>query len=255
MFLVGYINRVDRTDQMYDGFLVHGRGARSEADPIQSPRVPTITVQSETDVIGMQGHRARCADDDTARLWEIAGAAHFDSWGLVVSGQDDGTLPIEQLAALGAAIASPLGGSSAEPINSGPQQHYVLQAALAHLERWATGGEPAPHASLLETTTEGDAVRLVVDELGLAKGGVRTPWVDVPTAVLSGLGAKGEGFTGLFGVTRPFSADQLASLYPGGVDDYVERFTASARAARDGGFLLDDDLDEILALARAAWPG
>jgi hypothetical protein len=96
------------------------RGARSEAaDPIQAPRVPTITVQSETDVIGMQGFRARCDDDATARLWEIAGAAHFDSWGLVVSGQDDGTLPIEQLAALGPAAESPLGGS-AEPINSAP---------------------------------------------------------------------------------------------------------------------------------------
>jgi hypothetical protein len=254
MFLVGYINRVDRLAQVYDAFLVHGRGARSEAaDPIQAPRVPTITVQSETDVIGMQGFRARCDDDATARLWEIAGAAHFDSWGLVVSGQDDGTLPVEQLAALGAATESPLGGS-AEPINSGPQQHYVLQAALAHLERWAAGGPPAPHAPLLSTTTDGDRVSLVADVHGIAEGGIRTPWVDVPTAVLSGLGAKGEGFTGLFGVTRAFDDQRLAELYPGGIDDYLERFTASARAARDDGFLLDDDLDEILALARIAWP-
>ena len=268
MFLVGYINRVDRHAQVYDAFLVHGRGARgagrprggdgaasdSGGDPIRAPRVPTITVQSETDVIGMQGFRARCRDDATARLWEIAGAAHFDSWGLMVSGQDDGTLPIEQLAELGAATHSLLGGS-AEPINSGPQQHYVLQAALAHLERWATGGAPAPHAPVLETMTDGDQVSLTVDEHGLAKGGIRTPWVDVPTAVLSGLGAKGEGFTRLLGVTRAFDAGRLAELYPGGLDEYLERFTASAASARANGFLLRDDVDEILALARVAWPG
>jgi hypothetical protein len=97
-------------------------------------------------------------------------------------------------------------------------------------------------------------VSLVADVHGIAEGGIRTPWVDVPTAVLSGLGAKGEGFTGLFGVTRAFDDQRLAELYPGGIDDYLERFTASARAARDDGFLLDDDLDEILALARIAWP-
>ena len=55
--------------------------------------MPTITVQSETDVIGMQGFRARCDDTATARFWEIAGAAHFDTWGLLVSQDDDGTLP------------------------------------------------------------------------------------------------------------------------------------------------------------------
>lgn len=267
MFLVGYINRVDRRAGVYDAFLVHGRGARGAGrprggdgatdgaggGPIRAPRVPTITVQSETDAVGMQGYRARCDDDATARLWEIAGAAHFDSWGLRVSGQHDGTLPIGQLAALAAAIASPLGGSE-EPINSGPQQHYVLQAALAHLERWATGGAPAPHAAVLETATDGDHVGLVVDDRGLARGGIRTPWVDVPTALLSGLGAKGEGFTGLFGVTRPFTTARLAELYPGGFDDYLGRFTAATESARAAGFLLDEDVDEILALARVSWP-
>jgi hypothetical protein len=270
MFLVGYINHVDPIAQVYDAFLVHGRGGRAAGlrrasdesqpraatgDPILAPRVPTITVQSETDVIGMQGFQARCDDSATARFWEIAGAAHFDTWGLLVSQEDDGTVPPERLAELGAANGSPMGMPVEEPINSGPQQHYVLQAALAHLERWAGGGEPAPRAPRLETTTDAEQTTLVLDDLGLARGGIRTPWVDVPVAQLSGLGAKGEGFSFLFGVTRPFDADRLGQLYPGGRDEYLERFAASAETARAAGFLLDDDIDEILGIARASWPG
>ncbi|HZU71917.1 MAG TPA: alpha/beta hydrolase domain-containing protein [Acidimicrobiales bacterium] len=267
MFLVSYINGVDRVARVYDGFLVHGRGSRgavrgtageevasNSGDPIDSPRVPTITVQSETDVIGMRGIRARCEDTSTARFWEIAGAAHFDTWGLLVSQEDDGTLTAGRLAELGAPTASPMGLPAEEPVNSGPQQHYVLQAALAHLERWAGGGEGAPHAPFLATATEGERTALVLDELGIARGGIRTPWVEVPTARLSGLGARGEGFAGLFGVTQPFSPEQLAELYPGGRDEYLERFTAAAEAARAAGYLLDDDIDEILALAHASWP-
>lgn len=267
MFLVGYINRVDRLAQVYDAFLVHGRGSRgagraraddpvssTAGDPIDSPRVPTITVQSETDVIGMQGFRARCDDTATARFWEIAGAAHFDTWGLLVSQDDDGTLPAERLAELAAPTTSPVGLPAEEPVNCGPQQHYVLEAALAHLERWGGGGKPAPHAPYLATATEGDHTVLVLDDLGIARGGIRTPWVEVPTATLSGLGAKGEGFTGLFGVTRPFEPHRIAELYPAGREQYLERFTVSAEEARAAGYLLDEDIDEILALARASWP-
>jgi hypothetical protein len=267
MFLVSHINSVDRVAHVYDAFLVHGRGSRGagrareddlassiSGDPIESPRVPTITVQSETDVIGMQGFRARCEDATTARFWEIAGAAHFDTWGLQVSQDDDGTLPAERLAELAAPTASPIGLPTEEPINCGPQQHYVLQAALAHLERWAAGGAPAPHAPYLATAAEGDRTVLVLDDLGIARGGIRTPWVDVPTAQLSGLGARGEGFTGLFGVTRPFEARRLAELYPAGREQYLERFTVAAEEARAAGYLLDEDIDEILALARASWP-
>src|SRR3546814_10058438 len=39
---------------------------------------------------------------------------------------------------------------------------------------------------------------------GNARGGVRSPWVDVPTAQLSGLGQDGPGLLRLFGSTQPF---------------------------------------------------
>jgi hypothetical protein len=212
-----------------------------------------ITVQSETDVIGMYGFGARCADSEKTRLWEIAGAAHFDSWGMIAAHEDDGSLSFERLARLGGPTDEPLGMKSEEPINSGPQQHYVLMAALAHLDRWAREGTPAPHAPLLATTGEGDTLALELDEHGNVRGGLRTPWMDVPTAVLSGRGATGAGFTMLFGVTRPFDPATLSALYPGGIDEYLGMFEVAAESARTNGYLLAEDIPEIIGVARASW--
>ena len=123
VFLTTYINKVDALAEVYDAFLVHGRGSRGAslvgemgiqrrdadadltelastmarfrqeaADPIVDARVPVITVQSETDVVGMYGFGARCEDSPNTRLWEIAGAAHFDTWGMIAAHDDDGTL-------------------------------------------------------------------------------------------------------------------------------------------------------------------
>jgi hypothetical protein len=272
MFLVTYVNAVDRLAQVVDGFLVHGRGksgpaldgtlrlrgtevaAQAAPEPIHDARVPVITVQSETDLMLLGGLGARCDDSANTRLWEIAGAAHFDTYGLMVSSEDDGTMSIARMAELIAPTDKPMGMPTTEPINSGPQQHYVVEAAFAALERWVTEGVPAPHAPLLETEGELPHATFVVDEHGNARGGVRTPWVDAPTAVLSGEVADGEGFTFLFGVTRSFDAAKLAALYPGGVEDYLAKFCAAAEQARAAGFLLDADMAEITDLARASWP-
>jgi hypothetical protein len=108
---------------------------------------------------------------------------------------------------------------------------------------------------LLATTGTRDTLALERDEHGIARGGLRTPWVDVPTAVLSGIGATGGGFTFLFGVTRPFDATTLAALYPGGVDEYVATFEPAAESARGAGYLLAEDIPEIIGVARASWPG
>ena len=105
-------------------------------------RVPVLTLQSETDVFGLGSIAARQPDSDRFRLWEIAGAAHADTYLLVASGADDGTLQPAALAKLLAPTDTVFGMKMDSPINAGPQQHYVLQAALAHLDRWAGGAPP-----------------------------------------------------------------------------------------------------------------
>jgi Alpha/beta hydrolase domain len=280
MYLVTYVNRVDADARVFDGFLIHGRGgsgAPLDGSPaIRAPiketaaavssgrgaasllagsdrirddvRVPVITVQSETDVVGLGSVGARQDDAPRFRLWEIAGAAHADMYLLVASGLDDGTLPPAELARLLAPTDSVFGMKMGAPMNAGPQQHYVLQAALAHLERWAAGGSPPPTAPRLELA-DGGASPFALDASGLVRGGLRTPWVDAPTAVLSGLGQSGAEFAFLFGTTRPLGPGARARLYPGGRPDFLARFAKASDEAVAAGFLLEADREEIRAVA------
>ena len=143
-------------------------------------------------------------------------------------------------------------GTTAVPVNSGLQHHYVECAAFEQLDAWVAGRAKPPSAPRLDV---GDGRDLCRDSLGIATGGIRTPWTDVPVAVLSGTGQRGEMFAFLFGTTTGLSDADLARLYPGGLADYLARFESSLDAAIDAGFLLADDRAEILAVAAASWPG
>jgi hypothetical protein len=214
--------------------------------------VPVLTVQSETDVLGLGSVSARQPDADRFRLWEVAGAAHADTYMLMASPLDDGRLPPAELARLLAPTDAVFGMQVTAPINAGPQQHYVLQAAIAHLDRWAAGGAAPPEAPRLELGGEGSP--LALDACGLARGGVRSPWVDAPTAVLSGFGQGGTEFAFLFGTTRAFDAATRARIYPGGRSEFLARFATATDDALARGFLLEADAAEIRALAEhTAW--
>ena len=140
------------------------------------------------------------------------------------------------------------------PINSGPQSHYVSHAALSHLDRWVHDGIAPPKVPILEVAESGDL--FVVDEDGIAHGGVRTPWVDVPVATLSGVGQTSDAMMAfLFGTTTPFTIERLAELYPGGLDSYVGEFSKSLDSAIGAGFIVEADAPEARALAAAAFPG
>jgi hypothetical protein len=277
-YLVTYINAIDPHTQLFDAFFVHGRpGVGVSIDGVFVPsvlgrkieetrraisakgerirhdaRVPVLVLQSETDVILLGSGRAEQPDSEHIRVWEIAGAAHADTYTVGAGRHDDGTLTPERMAELLRPTTNLLIGNAETPINAGPQQHYVSQAALAHLRRWATGGEPPPSASRLALDDGATGFRL--DEHGLAVGGVRTPWVEVPTAVMSGLGQSGEFFAILFGRTEPFGEEALAALYPGGKQDYLKRFESSLDATIAAGFILEQDREEILAVAAHSYP-
>jgi Alpha/beta hydrolase domain len=273
-FLVSYVNAVDPIERCFDGFLIHGRpGAAAELDGgyLRAPRdgdianvsavtgvghriredvrVPVLTFQSETDVVTLGGGRARQPDFERFRLWELAGAAHFDTYGLVASQIDQEGVAIEALAMHMAPTDKPMGLPAKLPVNSGPQQHYVLNAALTHLDRWVREGTPPPEAPRLEAS-DATATELRRDELGIVRGGIRTPWVEAPSAVLSGDSPGGDGFTFLFGRTVALDEATLGRLYPGGPEEHRRRFEAATVDAVAAGFLLETDVREIHALAR-----
>ena len=83
---------------------------------------------------------------------------------------------------------------------------------------------------------------------------MRTPWVDVPIARTSGLAPDESPMSFLFGSGEMFDDDTLCRLYPGGVADYLERFTAALDSAIQAGFIVAADRSEILELAAAASP-
>ena len=274
LFLTTYVNVVDPQAKVYDGFLVHSRfgpaaplGGASIFEVLGEPepapfsrelRVPVMTVIAETDLLGGVGagvgyHLARQPDGDRLRAWEIAGTAHADNYTIQVGFIDSGSAPLADLAAAYAPTTTLMGQELSHRINFGPQHHYVLQSALAHLVAWTRTGTPPPKAPPLDLT-DAEPPALSLDAHGIATGGVRTPWVDVPIARTSGFGSTEPMMAMLFGSGEVFDADTLGRLYPGGAAEYLERFTESLDATIAAGFLLAADRQEIVDLAAAAYP-
>jgi Alpha/beta hydrolase domain len=276
VFLTTYVNAVDPLAKVYDGFLIHSRfGPSSRLDgasmmgasaSLPQPtrlrtdlRVPVLTVITETDLIGggLPGfYGARQPDYGHLRVWEVPGTAHADMYTFLVGFMDSGSTPLDKLAAAWQPTDKILGMQLAKPINSGPQHHYVVQAALFNLDRWIKTGHPPSGAAPMKVTASADKPpALVLDANGETEGGVRTPWVDVPIARLSGIGNSGSPLAGLAGVTESFDAATLDRLYPGGKSEYLKKFDASLDSAIKAGFILPADRQEILDLAALAYHG
>lgn len=278
VFLTTYVDAIDPIARVYDGFFIHSRFGGAPAPEQASMRggpnargptgvklrpdlrVPVMTLITETDLIGtgLSGFwAARQPDTDKLRIWEIPGAAHVDNYMFFVGGFDDGSAPTAKIAGLWAPNDQLFGAKMAHPINAAPQHHYVAMAALSQLDRWVrTGRAPpkAPRMEIVPPAKAGEAPKLVLDDQGNAKGGIRTPWVDAPTQTLSGFGNTGGPFGFLVGTTTPFDAARLKALYPGGRDDYLKRFDAALARSVRAGFILPADQAEIHALAAAGYP-
>jgi hypothetical protein len=244
--LTSYANGVQPLTGQFDGFLIHSRGGG--AAPLGEPGagvdmvtavtgtptmirtdldVPVLVLQTETDVLGILNYLpARQPDTDLVRVWEIAGTAHADAY-------------------LVGPVADSFG--CARPVNNGPL-HLVAKAAIRHVDAWVRDGTAPPAAPPLETA--GTPATFAVDANGNVLGGVRTPHVDAPVDVLSGLPADATSVICLlFGTTTPLPAERLAELYASR-EDYLARFTAATDAAIAAGFILPEDRDAALAEAQ-----
>ncbi len=263
-YMTTYVNAIHPLYNAYDAYIIHSRGeyASALAQPpqvsIPAPEqvlirtdldVPVWTFQAETDVLRetLNSVTVRQEDTELLRFWEAAGTAHADRYTLGAGNDDPGDDPSY------AAITEERfvqGFIECDfPFNSGPM-HFIFKAGLRQLNQWLIDGTPMPSAPYLEVSD--DQSMFVLDDQGNVLGGVRTPYVDAPAAVLSGLGQTGGSFCGLFGTTRLFTAEEMAALY---VDEtgYVEAVTASANAAVDAGFLLPEDAELIIQWAPEQW--
>ncbi|MDT5256678.1 MAG: hypothetical protein QOD10_1758 [Mycobacterium sp.] len=275
VFLTTYINAVDPLARVYDGFLVHSRfgpaapldggslieglessgGSRVAVRFRPDLRVPLLTIITETDLFGrvpLGYYFARQPDNEWLRVWEIPGAAHADNYTIQVAAIDSGSAPLYDIVAAYAPTNTLMGQQLGHFINFAPQHHYVAQAALAALNNWVRTGESAPAAAPIKVR-EMDHPQPLLDATGLAEGGVRTPWVDVPIARTSGVSTEESIMSSLFGSGEPYDAATLRQLYPGGATEYLDRFTTALDTAIQSGFIVAADRTEILQLAAATF--
>jgi hypothetical protein len=270
--LLTYINAVHPLVDVFDGFLVHSRfgaGAALSQAPLpqvdaptpttlrEDVDVPVLVFQTETDAAALQ---ARQPDSDVYRLWEVAGTAHFDMYGLATGASDAGDVEgaTAWFDAMRAPSTNPVSVLTCSlPVNAGPQT-YVLRAALAALDEWVRTGTPPPSAPRLEATnTDPNSPEYAVDSHGIAKGGIRTPAVDAPVARITGLGQPAgepdqlQRFCRLFGVTVPFTTEELTALYTDH-DGFVDAWQDSLDQAVEDGYVLPEDAELLRDVAEQA---
>ena len=249
--LVTYIDAIHPVAHLYDGYFVHSRGAfgaaLSEAPQPDIPvpgaarirsdiDVPVLTFETETDLTFLGYFSARQDDGNNFRLWEVAGTAHADTYTTVAGAGDEGTSPdVVNLIITNEPVPGIIVCDSA--INSGPQ-HFVINAALAALNRWVRRGRPPKPVPRLEVSA-GPPAAIQKDAHGNALGGIRTPQVDVPIATFTGE-QEGRIICRLFGTTTAFDDAQLASLYPSH-PAFVSAYRRALRRSVHAGWILRPD--------------
>jgi Alpha/beta hydrolase domain len=256
-----YVNAIHPTVELFDGFLIHSRGG-SSAPLSQDPQVavptsgrasirtdfpePVLGFETEGDIFGLGSAAVPQPDADNYRLWEVAGNAHYDAYGVVKGPRDRGGDP-----GVAEVIETKSGDSAGiiqceKPINDGPG-HWVLKAAIAALDNWIRTGAPAPSAQPI--ARDAASTGLQRDQYGNAVGGVRTPYVDAPVATLTGGGQTGSSFCFLFGTTALFDEATFSTLYPTR-EAYIDAIDITTDSAVEKGFVLPEDGELIKAQAR-----
>jgi Alpha/beta hydrolase domain len=224
-YLNTYVNAIHPLDvardgrPIYDGYFITVAGGGfvglvpinscRTTPPASDPRhatanvgVPVIRAMSQSDYLA--GITARRPDSDAPadryRHYEIAGAGHASPFELYYSAKP------EDIVKAGRAVP-PMS------CNEGPRSRFPtgvsFNAILQNLDLWVRRGISPPRADPIQVV-DGQPV---LDEHGNVVGGVRSPYVDVPTSTWHG-NATGASFCFIAGWEEPFSAEKLRALYP-----------------------------------------
>jgi len=179
-----------------------------------------------------EGNSAPQADNPHYRAWEEAGTAHAPAawWNYVWAEESAG------FAAPG--LPDPL--NSACSVNRGSVD-YSARALSDWVDRYFQTGELPPSQPRVTLDASGNVVR---DANGLAEGGVRQPFVQVPVA----LNRSDTTDCPLWGLYRPWTSAKVKSLYATHAD-YVQKVKQAADADVANGTLLPEDRDDAVAKA------
>jgi Alpha/beta hydrolase domain len=161
--------------RVYDGYFpaqpAVGTGGGAKLGPIPDIGVPVLELQGERELLvtvqiyGSLGYRR--PDGATYRLYEVPGMSHINYE------------PDDPVSAYARSLQCNWPPGAAP---STFKQTQVWAMGLDNLVRWVAHGIPAPRAQRIELKSDGKTV--VRDKNGNALGGVRTIFVDVPTATI-----------------------------------------------------------------------
>jgi hypothetical protein len=120
----------------------------------------------------------------------------------------------------------------------------VLDSGYRQVSQWMRTKVPPPSKPKMVVAFEGAVPCLVRDSLGNVEGGIRLPLLTVPIAWY-------EGFVGASGLTHPFNATLLRSLYPTH-SDYVAKVAVASQASLIDGDILSYQAEDYIEQALAA---
>ena len=207
---------------------------------------PYICISSEADLylfnLFVEGNlmRMQIENSDTAenkcRYYEIPGAPHTDIVCPILTGLSE----IERAGGK----APNLNPNLLEHINDMHVEYYIC-GLLEKLHRWAEDGT-APEICAPLTRGGDDLER---DEHGNAKGGLRSPYVDVPLAGY--VASNPEDPEGICGTMAWFGKEKTERLY-GSAKGYLEKFDEYTDKQVAEGWLTETDAGKMKEWARKA---
>jgi hypothetical protein len=244
--LVRYLpaSGIFKTPQMgriYDGFMPTSNG--SQINPVDVPiiQVPTQHEFSRVATSQQDGDKP----GEQFRVYEFPGLSHLMS-------RNNGARVTQ--------------ADCKYQMSMFPLEAY-MSVALNHLIQWVDKGTVPPKAErvIMDMYTGNDGSLMQLDEVGNAKGGIRNPYVDVPTAkiIAGNVGTAPQGapaagqprmgpslLCGLSAYVEPLSPAQLKQRY-GTPANYVKQFEAKLMEAEKAGWSLPVYHDLILGDAKA----
>jgi hypothetical protein len=201
--------------------------ANDARQQIRNVGVPVIAVAAEGEVLGTSASRRPDSDEpgDRYRLYEVAGAGHIDRSAYYgFPSMEDQTAAGNALGTAAWPFAAPCQPDI--PLMETPIMSVAFDTAFAVLDDWVRSGRPAPRAPRIELKDAGTPqAGIVADRSGHGVGGMRTPYIDVPSATYV-TNSNGPGNCREMAHKASFDASRLTSVY-GTTKSYHDKVTAS----------------------------
>jgi Alpha/beta hydrolase domain len=238
--------QLENQKPVYDAYLIKDSGGPgplnacaprlAAGDPriiIRNAGVPVIQILSQNSI----GANTRRPDSDVPgdqfRRYELPGSSHFDRWHFMYRP------PIKEINAMGIQSADyfvvPRECEPRAAINDFPQP-YFFAGAFYNLDQWVRKGVAPPKAAPVDATN---------DEFGNVRGGVRSPWLDVPSGTFYPA-MKGPSNCADIGYWIPFSWQRLESIY-GSYENYSKKFLAAVDRLAKERWVTPSDAEKIKA--------